>query len=427
MFYDQARIFVKSGQGGDGMISFRREKFVPLGGPDGGDGGHGGDIVLVVNPKVNSLVIFHRQVHFRAGDGKHGGRKRQTGARGESLILEVPPGTIVRDADTDEFLADLTEPGAQLVLLSGGRGGKGNIHYANSINQAPRLAERGEPGQERWIFLELKLIADVGIAGVPNAGKSTLLSTISAARPKIADYPFTTLQPNLGVVQLDDYATLVFADIPGLIEGAAAGVGLGHDFLRHIERTRVLVHLLDGAAADPLEDWAMINQELALHDAGLEKKPQLVVLNKMDLPDAVAWEPLIAERMAAEGVPFHAISAVTGQGVRQMLYKVKQMVDELPPPAPLADLDGDSIAVIRPEVDEDAFTVKRVYDGWRVSGRKIERIASMTYFEFDATAMRFQRILDGMGISSALEEAGIRPGDTVYIGDEVLEWGEEAV
>ncbi len=421
MFYDQARIFVRSGQGGDGMISFRREKFVPMGGPDGGDGGDGGDVIFQVDPNSNSLVRFHRQVHFRATDGSHGGRKQQTGARGESVVLRVPPGTVVRDEDSGEVLADLTEAGQEVVLLRGGRGGRGNTRYTSSTNRAPRIAERGEPGEERWLRLELKLIADVGIAGVPNAGKSTLLSAVSAARPKIANYPFTTLQPNLGVVQLDDYETMVFADIPGLIEGAAAGVGLGHDFLRHIERTRVLIHLLDGAASDPLEDWAMINQELALYHANLAQKPQLVVLNKIDLPDAIAWEPLIAERMTAEGYPFAAISAVTGKGVRAMLYRVKQMLDEAPPPPRWEQ----EVPVLRPEEDEEAFTIEQVEDGWRVSGRKIERIAAMTYFEFEATAMRFQRILEGLGISHALEEAGIQPGDTVYIGDEVLEWGDD--
>lgn len=421
MFFDQARIYVKSGQGGDGMISFRREKFVPLGGPDGGDGGQGGDIIFVVNSHLNSLVKYHRNVHYRAGDGAHGGRKRQTGATGESLELAVPPGTVIRDADSGEFLADLTEPGQRVTLLKGGRGGKGNSRYASSVNQAPRLAERGEPAEERWLALELKLIADVGIAGVPNAGKSTLLSAVSAARPKIANYPFTTLQPSLGVVQLDDYETMVLADIPGLIEGAAAGIGLGHDFLRHVERTRVLIHLLDGAAAEPLEDWAMVNQELALYDPLLEEKPQLVVLNKMDLPDAVAWEPLIEERIIAEGYEFCSISAVTGQGVREMLYKVKAMLDETPAPTP-AELE---IPVIRPEVDEASFEIERVADGWRVQGRKIERVAAMTYFEFEATAMRFQRILESMGISAALQEAGVQVGDAVYIGDEVLEWQDE--
>ncbi|RMG92227.1 MAG: GTPase ObgE [Chloroflexi bacterium] len=420
MFYDKAKIYIKSGDGGDGMISFRREKYVPFGGPDGGDGGHGGDIVFVADNNLSSLVRYHRQVHFRAGSGKHGGKSRKTGANGESLRLPVPVGTIIRHAETGEILADLTEHGQEVVILRGGRGGRGNIHFANSVNQAPRLAERGEPGEEMWVTLELKLIADVGIVGVPNAGKSTLLSVVSAAKPKIANYPFTTLQPNLGVVTLDDYETMVLADIPGLIEGAAEGVGLGHDFLRHIERTRVLIHLLDGAAQDPLEDWAMVNQELALYDVALEKKPQLVVLNKIDLPDAQAWEPLVKEAVTKAGFKFCSISAVTGQGVRDMLYRVKKMLDAAPRPK----LFVEEVAVIRPEIDEDVFTIEREEDGWRVRGKKIERIAAMTYFEFDATLMRFQRILDSMGITEALEAAGVQPGDTVYIGDQVLEWSE---
>jgi GTP-binding protein len=254
---------------------------------------------------------------------------------------------------------------------------------------------------------------------VPNAGKSTLLSVVSGATPKIASYPFTTLQPNLGVATIDDYTTMVLADIPGLIEGAAEGVGLGHDFLRHIERTRVLIHLLDGASSDPLEDWAMINQELALYDVALEKKPQLVVLNKMDLPDAVAWEPLIAERVKAADYPFMSISAVTGKGVREMLYRVQQMLDETPP-------DVGRIAdelIIRPAEDE-GFTIERDGGGWRVRGKQIERIAAMTYFEFDATLVRFQHILERIGITAALEEAGVEPGDTVIIGDQELQWGE---
>jgi GTPase len=420
MFYDQAKIFISSGNGGDGMISFRREKHVPRGGPDGGDGGRGGDIIFVVNTRLNSLSYYHRKVHFKAGHAGHGGRKKMSGANGESLRLEVPPGTVIRDAETGEILADLVAPDAEVVMLAGGRGGRGNTHFASSTQQAPRLAERGEPGEERWLTLELKLIADVGIVGVPNAGKSTLLSVVSAARPKIADYPFTTLAPSLGVVQLDDRDSLVMADIPGLIEGAAAGTGLGHDFLRHIERTRVLIHLLDGSASDPLQDWAMINQELALYDVVLEVKPQLVVLNKMDLPDAVAWEPLVKERVAKEGYAFCAISAVTNQGVREMLYLVKQMLDEAP--EPLSQID--EMPVIRPETDEGAFTIEREGEGWRVRGQRIERIAAMTYWEFEATSRRFQLILERMGISQALIKAGVKKGDTVYIGEEELEWGE---
>ena len=402
------------------MISFRREKHVPLGGPSGGDGGRGGDVLFVVNQSANSLVRFHRNSHFRAGNGKHGGRQRMTGANGESMRLEVPPGTLIRDADSGDILADLTHTGQEAVILRGGSGGRGNVRFASSTNQAPRLADRGEPGDEMWLLLELKLIADVGIVGVPNAGKSTLLSVVSAARPKIADYPFTTLQPNLGVVELDGFETLILADIPGLIEGASTGTGLGHDFLRHIERTRVLIHLLDGNSSDPLEDWAMINQELTLYDAKLEEKPQLVVLNKMDLPDAVAWEPLIEERVVEEGFPFCSISAVTRQGVRQMLYQVRQMVDEAPEPKP----EMEELLIIRPDPEDATFDILREKDGWRVQGKRIERIAAMTYWEFEATTRRFQQILDKMGISDALVKAGVVKGDTVYIGDEILEWSD---
>ncbi|MGD8584779.1 MAG: GTPase ObgE [Chloroflexota bacterium] len=420
MFYDQAKIFVRSGDGGDGMISFRREKHVPRGGPDGGDGGRGGDIVFVVNPHDNTLVRFHRKNHFRAGNGGHGRGKRMTGADGETLRLQVPAGTIIRNAVSDELLADLTQPGQEVLVLKGGRGGRGNVRFASSTNQAPRLAERGEPGEERWLTLELKLIADVGIVGVPNAGKSTLLASITSARPKIAEYPFTTLQPNLGVVDLGDYQTLVLADIPGLIEGAAGGAGLGHDFLRHIERTRVLIHLLDGAALDPLEDWAMINQELALYDARLEEKPQLVVLNKIDLPDALAWQPLLKEQIAKAGYPFCSISAVTGEGVRSMLNRVRQILRDAPEDEALEQ----EPVVLRPEPDENTFFISRTDGGWRVEGRRIERVAAMTYWEFEATTRRFQQILEAMGISDALEEAGIAHGDMVFIGDQELEWTE---
>ena len=420
MFYDRAKIYVRSGDGGDGMISFRREKFVPLGGPDGADGGKGGDVIFAVNAHLNSLIRYHRNNHYRAGNGVHGTTKNRTGASGKNVRLEVPPGTMIRHPDSGALLADLTEPDQEVLILAGGRGGRGNARFANSANRAPRLAERGEPGEELWLELELKLIADVGIVGVPNAGKSTLLSVVSAAKPKIADYPFTTLQPNLGVVELDGYETMVLADIPGLIEGAAQGIGLGHDFLRHVERTRVLIHLLDGSAAEPLTDWAMINQELALYDTKLEERPQLVVFNKMDLPDAIAWEPLIEEEVSKQGFPFCSISAATGQGVRQMLYRVKQMLDETPEPEPV-----DEMIVITPDEDDEAFWLEPTDDGWRVHGKRIERIAAMTYFEFEATALRFQRILESMGISEALLEAGIEPGDTVHINDEALEWMDQ--
>ncbi|HOU39717.1 MAG TPA: GTPase ObgE [Promineifilum sp.] len=427
MFYDEAKIHVRSGDGGDGMISFRREKYVRLGGPDGGDGGRGGDIVFVATNHLNSLIHLQHQKHHRAGNGVHGTVQRMTGANGQDLRIEVPAGTIIRNAETGDTLADLTTVGQEVVLLAGGRGGRGNIHFANSRDQAPRVAERGEPGEELWLRLELKLIADIGIVGVPNAGKSTLLSVVSAARPKIGDYPFTTLQPNLGVVALDDYETMVLADIPGLIEGASAGVGLGHDFLRHIERTRVLIHLLDGMATDPLQDYAMINDELALYNPDLANKPQVVVLNKIDLPDVQALEPLVREAISAAGHPFMAISAVTGEGIRPMLYEVKRLLAAAPVTATTAattPAEGAPI-VIRPRVEERAFTITRE-DGrvWRVSGKEIERVAAMTYFEFDDSLMRFQTMLERLGITAALTEAGVRVGDTVFIGDQELEWGE---
>jgi GTP-binding protein len=422
MFYDEAKIHVRSGDGGDGMISFRREKFVRQGGPDGGDGGRGGDVIFVASSHLNSLVTFQRNKHYRAGNGVHGTVQRMTGASGEDLRLEAPIGTIIRNAETGDVLADLTQPGQEVVILAGGRGGRGNIHYATSRHQAPRIAERGEPGEEMWLTLELKLIADVGIVGVPNAGKSTLLSVVSAARPKIADYPFTTLQPNLGVVAVDDYETLVMADIPGLIEGASEGIGLGHDFLRHIERTRVLVHLLDGASADPLADWNMINEELALYNPELAAKPQLVVLNKIDLPDAKALEPSVRSEIEGEGYPFVSISAVTGEGVRAMLYEVKRMADAAPVARPAAVAEP---VIIRPPTDDKAFTIKRESNNtWRVRGKEIERIAAMTYFEFDDSLMRFQTALQKTGITAALTEAGVKVGDTVFIGDQELEWGE---
>ena len=421
MFYDEAKIHVRSGDGGDGMISFRREKYVRQGGPDGGDGGRGGDVIFVTSTHLNSLFTFQRNKHYRASNGVHGTVQRMNGAKGEDLRLEAPAGTIIRNAETGDVLADLTEPGQEVVVLAGGRGGRGNQHFATSRHQAPRVAERGEPGEEMWLKLELKLIADVGVVGVPNAGKSTLLSVVSAARPKIGDYPFTTLQPNLGVVAVDDYRTIVMADIPGLIEGASEGVGLGHDFLRHVERTRVLIHLLDGTSADPLADWRMINEELALYNATLAAKPQLVVLNKIDLPDAQALAPELREEITAAGYPFLTISAVTGEGVRPMIFEIVRMLDAVPPlPAPAAEP-----VVIRPPVEEKPFTIKRESNNvWRVHGKEIERIAAMTYFEFEDSLMRFQSALEKTGITAALTAAGVKVGDTVFIGDAELEWAE---
>jgi GTP-binding protein len=418
MFFDEAKIFVKGGDGGDGCVAFRREKFVPFGGPSGGHGGAGGSVYLVADHNLNTLVHFKRRSHFKAERGERGSGKQQQGRAGEKRLVPVPPGTVVYHADTGELLADLVDDGQEVLVARGGRGGRGNTAFATPTNQAPRLAEHGEPGQERWIRLELKLIADAGVIGMPNAGKSTLLSVVSAARPKIAAYPFTTLQPNLGVVTVDEYHTFVVADVPGLIEGASEGAGLGHQFLRHVERTRLLIHLLDGAAQDPLADYETINEELARFSALLAGKPEIVVLNKMDLPDAQAWWPLVAEAMEERGIEVHAISAVSGQGVRELMQRVLALLQTLPRSEPAAEAP----AILRPAEREDAFTVERGDDGWRVHGVRVERIAAMTPFNLPEAAARFQRQLRAMGVVDALETAGVEPGDMVHIGEQELEW-----
>ena len=417
MLIDRAKIRVRAGKGGDGMLHFRREKYVPRGGPDGGDGGKGGDVILEVVPTLNTLSSFRHQTSYRAEDGANGAKQKMTGRSGADLVISVPPGTLVMDDDNQELLGDLVEPGQQLLVARGGRGGRGNTHFANSVHQAPRIAERGEPPQARNLRLELKLIADIGIVGVPNAGKSTFLATASNAKPKIAPYPFTTLEPNLGVASLDLDTSLVLADIPGLIEGAHQGVGLGHDFLRHIQRTRVLVHLLDGLAADPLLDLAQINSELARFDPDLADKPQVVALNKIDLPEVQARWPEIAKLLKSKGYDALSVSAIAGTNVRQVLYRAAQLLKEAPPPAPVAE-----VPIYRMQSDPQAFTIQRAGDGWRVSGAAIERAAAMTYWEHFQSVRRFQRILETLGIDKALRQAGVQLGDTVYIGDFELEW-----
>lgn len=327
-FVDQAKIYVKAGNGGAGCVSFRREKFVPKGGPDGGDGGDGGDVILVADPQIHTLYDFYHQVHFRAENGKPGMGKKMKGRDGEDLILKVPVGTIVKDAETGEVLGDLVRPGQRLVVAKGGRGGKGNARFATPTRQAPRIATPGTPGEERWLILELKLIADVGLVGFPNAGKSTFLSRVSAARPKIADYPFTTLHPNLGVVRLVDGETFVIADIPGLIEGAHKGVGLGHDFLKHIERTRVLLYILDSSHGEEmLKEFETLKKELELFNPGLLKKDYLIALNKIDLvPDPEERQALKKLFPEEERERIYLISAVTGEGVPELLYALWQRI-----------------------------------------------------------------------------------------------------
>ncbi len=417
MFYDQAHIHVKAGDGGDGCVAFRREKYVPYGGPAGGDGGKGGNVVLYVDPHLNTLYRFSRQRRFEAARGEHGRGKNQHGAAGDDVRIPLPPGTLVYDAATGDLLGDLTEPGQELVVARGGRGGRGNARFATPTNQAPRIAEHGEPGEERDLRLELKLLADVGLVGMPNAGKSTFLAATTAARPKIADYPFTTLEPNLGVVVLDDQTQFVLADLPGLIEGASEGKGLGLEFLRHVERTRVLIHLLDGLSADPLADFAAINRELAAFGHGLAEKPQLVVFNKMDMPQARERWPRIKAALAAQGHQALAISALARDGVRDVLYRAAQMLAELPKPEPIRVLPVFRL--------EEPFTVEREGDGWRVRGKQVERLAAMTVWNLDEAVYRFQRTLEHLGVTEALREAGVQPGDTVRIGKRELEWKED--
>ncbi len=417
MFIDEAKIYAQSGKGGDGIVHFRREKYVPRGGPDGGDGGRGGDVVLVVNPHLNTLAPFRHRRKFRAENGDKGGPNNRFGKSADDLIVEVPPGTVVYDDERGEVLGDLTEPGQRLVICRGGRGGRGNTHFATARNQTPRLAERGEPGEERELRLELKLIADVGIVGVPNAGKSTFLAAVTNARPKIAPYPFTTLEPNLGVAELDEDVSLVLADIPGLIEGAHQGQGLGDQFLRHIQRTRVLIHLLDGIAADPLLDFQQINAELALFDEHLAQKPQVVAFNKMDLPEVQARWPEVRAALEGRGYEVMAISAVSGEGVRPLLFRAWGQLQALPPQEETL-----AVPVYRLEGDPRAFEILREKDGWRVRGEAIERAAAMTYWEYPQAVRRFQRILETLGVEAALKDAGVQEGDTVWIGEFALTW-----
>ncbi|MBI3287609.1 MAG: GTPase ObgE [Chloroflexi bacterium] len=420
MFYDEAKIYVEAGAGGNGAMSFRREKYVPRGGPDGGNGGKGGDVYLVVDPQMNTLLAFRRRRHFRAERGGHGKGKKQYGKQGADLEIAVAPGTIVRDAESGELLADLTQPGQPALVARGGRRGRGNAAFASPSYQAPRLAEKGEPGQVRWLQLELKLLADVGIVGVPNAGKSTLLAAVTAAKPKIADYPFTTLEPNLGMVELDDGRSFVLVDIPGLIEGAHAGAGLGDQFLRHIERTRLLIHLLDGLSNDPLREFESIHRELALFNPTLAEKPRLVALNKIDLPPARAQIDPVREQLRGKGIDLYPISAVSGEGVRVLLYKAADLLDQIPKETP-----REPVALAHREAREDgSFRIQREPGGYRIRGARAERLVAMTDFRYSESILKLHQELKALGVVKALEEAGIKPGDTVYVGELELEWGE---
>ncbi len=423
MFFDTAQIQVTAGKGGDGAVAFRREKYVPFGGPSGGDGGRGGSVILFVDPKINTLVYFRHHRKFKAVAGGDGRTKNQTGANGKDMRIPVPPGTIVRDVQTHEALGDLTQPYAELIVARGGAPGKGNARFATSTNQAPRMATNGLPGEERLLDLELKLIADVGLVGLPNAGKSTLLAATTAARPKIAPYPFTTLEPNLGVVDLDLETSFVMADIPGLIEGASMGKGLGHEFLRHIERTRILIHLLDGSQPDPIADFDTINAELAAFGHGLAGKMQLVAFNKIDLVEAQEKWKVVHKALQQRDVEALAISAATHENTRELMYRAAQLLHTQGVPAPEPLQFETPLPVIRLE-DETPFTITRDADGaWHVSGKQVERLALRHRFDSEESLMAFQRAVEKLGVLAALRHAGVQEGDTVWIGpDYELEW-----
>jgi GTP-binding protein len=426
MFLDRVKIWIRAGDGGDGAATFRREAHVPRGGPDGGDGGRGGSIELRVDPGLTTLLDFRYKHHFKAEPGGKGLGAKRHGKSGENLVLAVPPGTGVLDDATGELLADLVATGQSATVARGGRGGLGNVHFATATHRTPKHAQKGEPGEERWLRLELRLIADVGLVGLPNAGKSTLLAALTAAHPKIAPYPFTTLEPNLGVMDLGDAEDRrpTIADVPGLIEGASAGAGLGHAFLRHVERTRVLVHLVDGAARDPAWDFDVIREELRLHDPALLEKPLVVAFNKMDLPEARAAWPAFSAARRAEPVLCVAISADAGEGLdalRELLAEV------LPDAAGLAaEPEPTGVVVHRLDAAGEGFTMEREGGAFRIRGKRIERIAVQTNFEVEESAERFQRDLDRLGIDGALRRAGVQPGDTVRIGRVEFEWGVSA-
>jgi GTPase len=422
MFLDRVKIWVQAGSGGDGAATFRREAHVPRGGPDGGDGGRGGSVYLIVDAGQTTLRDFQHRHHFKAEAGGRGERSRRHGKAGGDLRLAVPPGTGVYEDSSGALLADLVATGPEALVARGGRGGLGNTHFKTATHQAPRHAQKGEPGEERWLRLELRLIADVGLVGLPNAGKSTLLAALTAARPKIADYPFTTLEPNLGVLDLGDVDERrpTIADVPGLIEGASTGAGLGHAFLRHVERTRVLILVVDGSARDAEWDYGIIRGELEAHDARLLEKPTLVAFNKLDLPAAIDAWPSFRSAREKENVAVVGISAATGERMdrlREALADLLPAAEELEtPPEPAG------VVVHRLETMTDTFVVEPEDGAFRVRGRRIERIAAQTNFDNEESAERFQRDLARLGIEDELRRAGVRPGDTVRIGGAELEW-----
>lgn len=427
MFVDQVKIYVKAGNGGDGMVAFRREKFVPNGGPAGGDGGKGADVVFVVDEGLRTLVDFRFKRIFKAEHGEHGMSKSMHGRGAEDLVVKVPQGTIVKDIDTGEIIADLVAHGQRAVIAKAGRGGRGNKRFATPANPAPELSENGEPGQERNVQLELKVLADVGLVGFPSVGKSTLLSVVSAARPKIAAYHFTTIVPNLGMVDAGDGRSFVMADLPGLIEGASQGVGLGHQFLRHIERTRVIVHVIDMSGSEgrvPYEDYMAINNELEQYNLRLMERPQIIVANKMDMPEA---EENLKEfkTKIAEDIPVFPISAVTKTGLRELLLAIADKLETTPefPLNEILEQEDEDTVLYKYVAEEPDFEITREPDGTFVlSGTKIERLFTMTNFERDASISRFARQLRAMGVDEGLRKRGAKDGDIVRLLDYEFEF-----
>lgn len=416
MFADRAKIIIKSGKGGDGHVSFRREKYVPNGGPDGGDGGKGGDIIFQVDEGLNTLTDYRHKHKFAARPGEEGGKKKCHGKNGEDLILKVPEGTVIKDAASGKVIADMSGDNRRQIVLHGGRGGLGNQHYATSTMQAPKYAQPGGEAIEIEVLLELKVIADVGLVGFPNVGKSTFLSRVTNARPKIANYHFTTLNPNLGVVDLDGAAGFVIADIPGLIEGASEGVGLGHDFLRHIERTKVMIHIVDAASVegrDPLADILAINNELASYDPAILNKPQVIAANKMDVLQEEGEDSIgnLREHFEPEGIKVFPISAVTGEGVKELLYHVQELLAQCPSEVTVYPAEFDPALQF---FKDEPFTVERDEEGiYIVEGPKIEKMLGYTNIDSEKGFLFFQRFLKEQGILKQLEELGIQEGDTV--------------
>lgn len=425
-FIDRAKIVVKAGDGGNGKSAFRHEKFIPKGGPSGGDGGRGADIILRVASNVNTLLDFRFHRKFTGENGGNGDIKNMYGKSATPCIISVPPGTLVKDEATGDTLADLTEVGQEVVIAQGGRGGRGNAKFSNSANRAPTFAEFGEPGEQKTLLLELKLLADVGLLGYPSVGKSSLIRSVSAARPEVADYHFTTLVPVLGVVETDYEDRFVMADIPGLIEGAADGAGLGHDFLRHVERTRLLLHVVDASGIEgrnPVEDYHKINKELARHSEKLSRRPQVLVANKMDLPEAQEHIEPLRQLAKAEGIDFFQISAATGAGTKELISYVAQRLKE---PMPIEDEEEEKITYdASKEEDHDTITIRRNDAGdFLVSGKALEKLVAMTNFSNDEALRRFQYIWRIKGIDEKLRARGIVEGMTVRIGDMEFEYKE---